>query len=164
MDKDVTFLKKELIAIVEMIPTTLGGGGHGHAGTIIEPAKYFLMTGGTAFIAPANAGNYPAGLAANAAAGTQAREEVMHKKIVAQFEILARDKQALKDIIIEAMEGNYLLEIEDETHVFLNQTPRLMLDHLCNRGGALNFADTKTLLAKRDQEWEASEVPTLYFN
>jgi hypothetical protein len=39
-----------------------------------------------------------------------------------------------------------------------------MLDHLRNRGGALDFADTKTLLVERDQEWDASKVPTLYFN
>jgi hypothetical protein len=39
-----------------------------------------------------------------------------------------------------------------------------MLDHLRNRGGALDYADTKTLLGKRDPEWDASEVPTLYFN
>ncbi len=62
------------------------------------------------------------------------------------------------------MESNYLLEIEDKTLGFFNQTPRLMLNHLCNRGGALDFADTETLLAKRDQEWDASVVPTLYFN
>jgi len=35
-----------------------------------------------------------------------------------------------------------------------------MITHLRNRGGALDLADTKTLLAERDQEWEANEVPT----
>jgi hypothetical protein len=39
-----------------------------------------------------------------------------------------------------------------------------MLNHLRNRGGALDFADTKTLLAERDGEWDTSEVPQLYFN
>jgi hypothetical protein len=39
-----------------------------------------------------------------------------------------------------------------------------MLNHLRNRGGALDFADTKTLLAERDGEWDAIEVPQLYFN
>jgi hypothetical protein len=97
-DQDVTLLEKELIAMAAMIPVTLGVGGHGHAGTIIEPAKYFLKTRGTAFIAPANTGNYPAGLAAKAATGTRGREEAMHKELVAQFKILARVKQALKDI------------------------------------------------------------------
>ncbi len=39
-----------------------------------------------------------------------------------------------------------------------------MIIHLRNRGGALDFADTKTLLTERDQEWDASEIPTMYFN
>jgi hypothetical protein len=108
------------------------------------------MTGGTAFNAPVNPGNYPAGLAINASAGTQAREEAMHKALIVQFEILAGVKQALKDIIIKSVESNHLLEIEDETLGFLNQTPRLMLDHLCNREGALYFVDPKTLMAERD--------------
>jgi hypothetical protein len=55
----------------------------------------------------------------------------------------------LKDIIIKAVESNYLLEIEDETLVFLNQTPRTMLNHLCNRGGALDFADTKNTIHRK---------------
>jgi hypothetical protein len=28
----------------------------------------------------------------------------------------------------------------------------------------LDFADTKTLLAERDREWDASKVPQIYFN
>jgi hypothetical protein len=39
-----------------------------------------------------------------------------------------------------------------------------MINHLRNRGGALDFADTKALIAERDKEWDPSEVPTLYFN
>ena len=61
-DADLTTLKKELIAIAASIPTTLGGGNHGHAEIIVEPAKYLIMTGGTAFVPPANTGVYPAGL------------------------------------------------------------------------------------------------------
>jgi hypothetical protein len=163
-DHDVTLLEKELIAIAATIPSTLGGGNHGHAGLIVEPAKYLTMTGGTAFIQPGNPGIYPAGLAANAAAGTRAREEAEHKELIAQYEIHKGVEQALKDIIIQAVDEDYLLEIEDETLGFLNETPRSMIIHLRNRGGALDFADTKTLLTERDQEWDASEIPTIYFN
>jgi hypothetical protein len=42
---DITQLEKELIAIVAAIPTSLGGGNYGHAGMIVDQAKYFLMTG-----------------------------------------------------------------------------------------------------------------------
>jgi hypothetical protein len=148
MDQDVTLLKKELIAIAATIPTTLEGGGHGHAGIIIEPANYLLMTNGIPFDAPANPGNYPVNLANNGTAGVRAREEALHKELVAQFEIHAGFEQALKAIIIAAVKSNILLEIKDEILGFLNQTPRTMLDHLRNQGGALEFADTKTLLRK----------------
>ncbi len=70
-DKDITTLEKELIAIAASIPTRLGGGNHGHAGLIIDATKYLTMAG-VAFNIPLNPGNYPAGLAANAVAGTRA--------------------------------------------------------------------------------------------
>ncbi len=76
----------------------------------------------------------------------------MHKELISQYKILKGVKQALKDIIIGVVEGDFLLKIEDETLVFLNKTPISMITHLQNQGGALDFADTKTLLAKRDQE------------
>ncbi len=47
---------------------------------------------------------------------------------------------------------------------FFNQTLRQMIHHLKVRGGALDFADTKTLLAERDMEWDISKNPQIYFN
>jgi hypothetical protein len=60
----------------------------------------------------------------------------------------------------------YLIKIEHETLGFLNKTPRQMLKHLLDRGGALDFADTNknNLLAKRDGEWNVNENPQIYFN
>jgi hypothetical protein len=79
-------LEKDLIATAASIPSMLGGGNHGYAGVIAEPSKYLLMTGGTAFVNPANSGIYQAELQANATAGTQAREEAIHKELVAPSE------------------------------------------------------------------------------
>jgi hypothetical protein len=163
-EHDVILLEKELIAIMVIIPTTLGGGDHGHAGLIFEPAKYLTMTGRTAFTLPAKPKIYPAGLALNAAAEMHAREEALHKELIAQYIILKGVNQALKDIIIKAGEVDFLLEVKDETRGFLNKTPQSMITHLQNQRGALDFVNTKTLLAERDQEWDTSEVPTLYFN
>jgi hypothetical protein len=39
-----------------------------------------------------------------------------------------------------------------------------MIEHLLTRGGALDFADTKDLLAERDGEWNVTENPQIYFN
>ncbi len=109
-----------------------------------------------AFTNPPHPGIYPAGLATNAAAGTWAREEAEHKKCLTQFEIFKGVEQALKDFILEAVEHDYLMEIEDKALGFLNQMPRQMIDHLKARGGALDFTNTKTLLAKRDTEYNIS--------
>ena len=162
-NQDLTTLEKELIAILANIPTTLGGGNHGHAGILMEPTRY-LLTAGVPFNNPANPGNYPLNIAGNAAAGVRARAEAEHKEEVREYEKFQGVIQATKDIFLEAVDHEYLLEIEDEILGFLNQTPTDMLNHLRNRGGALDFADTKTLLAERDGEWDASEVPQLYFN
>ncbi len=63
----------------------------------------------------------------------------------------------MKDLILEAVDNEYLIKIEHETLGFLNQTPRQMLDHLVVQGGTLDFVDTKELLAVRDGEWNVSE-------
>jgi hypothetical protein len=144
-DQDLTKLEKQLISIAASIPSALGRGNHGHTGIILEPTKYLAMTT-AAFVAPNHPGIYPAGLALNAAAGTRAREVALHKEQLAQFEIFKGVEQALKDIILEVLEHDYLLEIKDDTLGFLNQTPRQMINHLKIRGRALDFADTKTLL------------------
>ncbi len=62
------------------------------------------------------------------------------------------------------MENEYLIEIEHGTVGFLNKTSRQMLEHLLDRGGALDFADTKNLIAKRDGEWNINKNPQIYFN
>ena len=161
---DLTILKKELIAILTGIPTALGSGNFGHVGVIMEATAYATMTTGIAFADPANPGVNPAGLAANATATVRARAEAEHKELINQFKMLEGVRQGVKDLILEAVDNEYLIEIEHETLGYLNQTPRQMLDHLLARGGALDFADTKELLAERDGEWNVSENPQLYFN
>ena len=45
--RDITTLEKEINAILANIPTTLGGGYHGHIGIIMDPTEYNTMMGGT---------------------------------------------------------------------------------------------------------------------
>ncbi len=70
------------------------------------------MTGSIAFVNPANPGIYPAGLALNAAAGTRAREEAIHKELIAKFETLKGVKLGTKDLILEAVDNEYLSKIK----------------------------------------------------
>jgi hypothetical protein len=120
-NQDLTILEKELIEILVNIPTALGGGNHGHAGIIMDPARYLLIAG-VPFNNPANPRNYPANVPGNAAAGVRARFEAEHKEQVKEYETFQGVAQATKDIILEAVDHEYLLEIKDEILGFLNQT------------------------------------------
>ncbi len=128
-NKDLTILEKELIAILANIPTTIGGGNHGHAGILMDPVRYQL-TAGVLFINPVNPRNYPTNFAGNAAAGVPARAEAEHKEEVKEYETFQGVVQATKDIILEAVDHEYLLNIEDDIIGFLNQTPTDMMNHL----------------------------------
>ena len=130
----------------------------------MDPTDYSTMTGGIDFVNPVNPGFYPANLALNAAAGTRARAEAEHKELINQFETFEGVRLGTKDLILEAVDNEFLSEIEHDTLGYLNVTPRQMIGHLLSRGGALDFADTRDLLAERDGEWNVTENPQLYFN
>ncbi len=78
---------------------------------------------GTAFVNPSNPGTYPANVAGNAAAGVWAWAEVEHKEEIKEYETFQGVIQATKDIILKAVDSEYLLKIKDEILGFLNQTP-----------------------------------------
>jgi hypothetical protein len=56
----------------------------------------------------------------------------LHKELIAQYqyEIHKGVEQALKDIIIEAVDKDFLLKIENEILDFLNKMPSTMITHL----------------------------------
>jgi hypothetical protein len=145
------------------LPTALGGRNHGHTKMIMETEAYTTMTGRTAFINPTNPGIYPVGLALNALAGTRARAEAEHKELINQYKMYEGVRQGTKDLILEAVDNEYPIKINNKTLGYLNLSPKEMLNHLQNRGGALNFADTKTILAEKDGEWDASKNRTTVF-
>jgi hypothetical protein len=128
-NKDLTILKKELIAILANIPTMLEGGNHGHTGIIVEQARYLLMAR-VIFTNPVNPGTYPVSVPGNAAAGVRARAEAEHKEFVKEYKTFQGVIQATKDIILEAVDHEYLLKIGDKIFRFLDQTPNDMLIHL----------------------------------
>jgi hypothetical protein len=113
--QDLTILEKEIIAILANIPTTLGGGNHGHIGIIMEPTEYSTMSEGINFAYPLNPGFYPATLTATVAAGTRAKAEAEHKELINQYETFKGVHVGTKDIILEAVENKYLIKIEHET-------------------------------------------------
>ena len=157
---DLDILEEELIAIAASIPSALGGGMNGHAGMLLADADYATMAPGTPFVPPVNPGVYPAGVTA----ASRSRMEAEHKEQVKQFHTFVGVGMGLKDLLLKAIDEDYLLEIKHEHMAFLNVTAAQMLAHLRNRWGTVDFVDITALMAECDAPWSVDEVPTLYFN
>ena len=160
-NQDIDRLDNELTAIAASFPSELGGGLHGHAGLVKSAVDYNIFAPGTPFNLPANAGHYPQGSFTEARC---AQCEAEHKALVAQFQTCVGVSKGLKDLILQAVDEDFLLEIHDEVVAYLNVTPLQMLTHLCDRWGAMDFVDITALLAKCNAPWNAAEVPTKFFN
>ncbi len=159
--QDIDVLDDELTAIASSFPSELGGGMHGHAGLIKTAADYALFAPATPFIVPANPGHYPAG---PIPAAQRSQREHEHKALVTQFQTCTGVGKGLKDLILQAVDEDFLLELRDEVVAYLNVTPVQMITHLRDRWGTMDFVDITALLAECDVPWNAAEVPTKYFN
>ncbi len=160
-NKDIDLLDDELTAIASSFPSELGGGMHGHAGLIKSAADYDSFAPGTPFVVPPNPGHYPAG---PIPAVQRAQREAEHKALIVQFQTCIGVSKGLKDLILTAVDEDYVLELRDEGIAYLNVTPFQMLTHLRDRWGSMDYVDITALLAECDAPWNAREVPTKYFN
>ena len=160
-NQDIDLLDDELTAIAASFPSDLGGGLHGHAGLVKSDADYARFAPGTPFIVPPNPGFYPQG---PIPAVQRAQREAEHKGLLAQFHTCVGVSKGLKDLILQAVDEDFLLEIRDEGIAHFNVTPLQMLTHLRSRWGSMDLVDITALMAECNAQWNAAEVPTKYFN
>ena len=84
--------------------------------------------------------------------------------MIAQFQTCVGASKGLKDLVLKAVEEDYLLELRAVGIAYLNVTPLQMLTHLRNRWGTMDYVDITALLTECDAPWNAAEVPEKYFN
>ena len=160
-NQDIDILDDELTAIASSFPTSLGGGLHGHAGLVKTDVDYELLAPGTPFIIPPNPGVYPAGAIPAAQRG---QREAEHKELIREFKKCIGVSKELKDLILQAIDEDFLLELKVPGIAYLNVTPLQMITHLRTHWGAMDYVDINALMAECDATWDATEVPTKHFN
>ena len=95
---------------------------------------------------------------------TEGQREAEHNTLIKQFQTCVGASKGLKDLILKAIDEDFLLELKEEGIAYLNVTPLQMLTHLRDRWGTMDFVDVTALLAECDAPWNAAEVPQKYFN
>jgi hypothetical protein len=126
---------------------------------VVSITDYDAFAPGIPFVPPPNPGHYPQG---NIPAAQCGQWEAEHKALIAQFQTCVGVSKGLKDLILQAFDDDFLLELQAEGIAYLNITPFQMLSHLCHRWGTMDFVNITALLAECDTPWNAAKVPTKY--
>jgi len=150
--KDIILLKKEMYTNTRSVPSTLGGGAHGHLGMIMPAASYQALTG-AAFVPPVHPGPrpvYPPGATQHQIA---AIKETYYLELAA-FTTFSNVQEELKKQILKAVPRAYLTELEDAVFGFADVSAAAMLAHMVTNFGTVTqemIEDNRLLLSA---EWD----------
>ena len=136
--RTVRILREELYANACAIPSTLGGGAHGHLGMIMPNAQYItLSAGGAAYVDPVPPVEPVYGGAA-AVIALQNNRFNTQEKIYLEYRDLSGQFKAQ---LIQAVPMAYIRALKHPQLGFANATPMIIMDHLLLHYGEIKSDD-----------------------
>lgn len=132
-------LKKELIANAMSVPSTRGGGLHGHLAIILSDYDYELIAG-QPFDKPVHPGP-PPNHAINATNAQIHAADTTYNRAIEEFQTYNTTSNALRALLITAVESNYYNILNDPLFGYANTTPREIFEHLDNTYGTISTKD-----------------------
>jgi hypothetical protein len=161
-DEDLNKLTKELTNALGSVATELGGGEHGHVGLIVEATEYITFSrSGATYDIPANPKAYPAN--ADRDPAVRERQVAEHKAKIAEYETHLGVESWARRMIVNAIDHEWLAEMESETMGFNHRSPKELLAHLRSVGGTLDHMDITELFSNLQKAWDGIETPASYF-
>ena len=124
-------LRRKLYANARAIPSTQGGGQHGHLGKIMNAVAYTTLTG-TPWTTPPHPGPAP-NIPAGATQHQIAKANCAYAAIITKLSILWQVPADLRCMVLDAVEKIYLIELEDNDFGFAEVLALNMLEHLKDR-------------------------------
>ena len=126
-------LQRQLFTNARSVPSTRGGGLHGHLAMVMNDADY-LARAGVAFVVPVHPGPPPPPIGAAAVIAVALR---VYMDAVDDVTLYTRLSAALTAQILLAVNASFLNALEDPIFGFSDITPRTILDHLSAEYGTL---------------------------
>ena len=127
-------LQKELYANAKTVPSTLGGGQHGHLAIVMPPADYLALAA-VPYDVPIHPGPQPAHPAgATAAQITEANR--LYDQTLTLVALHVSITNALRQQLLVAVDNKYILELEDPDLGY-TVSPQAILAYLKTHYGAL---------------------------
>ena len=143
------------------VPTTLGGGAHGHLGLALAPVLYLAVTG-AAFNTPAHPGAGPV-LANNA---TQAQILAATRQYNIDMKVYlecVRTDQALKQQLLGAVDSIYVESLRDMHTGYTAVTVLQLLTHLYDNYGQITPMDLDDNERRMKQKYDPNQPIDILF-
>jgi hypothetical protein len=134
-------LSTELKANAGSVPSTLGGGQHGHLGIIVSAIRYATLANTLPWVNPVNPGPFvppPAGTAAQIDA---ARD--VWRALNQQFELCQATEKALVAQIVESIDPIYIRALLNRTTGQYSSSIRAVVTHLFTTHGKITPQQVK---------------------
>jgi hypothetical protein len=150
-------LRDSIYANASQFPTPLGGGKYGYLGAVIPNADYIALPHTVAFVLPANPGNFQA----VGQAGTANKiADRLHAHLERQRQNVEHDAlmQALRNLIIESVEEQYIKSLRNKYTRYNAISPKKMLKHLMDNYGKLTPDDILANDNRLNEPWDGSEA------
>src|SRR5210317_941171 len=153
----VSKLLTQVFANAIAVPSTNGGGNHGHLGAIVPAAEYLTISNQLiAFNAPGHPGQQaPPAIGATAIQITNANR--IYDLDLRTYETYNRLCQTIKQQILKAVEPTYLAILEERLIGFANRSPEELLTHLRTTYGTFNARDLEDNRATLAEPWNPDE-------
>ncbi|KAL7476277.1 hypothetical protein ACHAW6_002153, partial [Cyclotella cf. meneghiniana] len=151
-------LTQELGAMLVTVPTTNGGGDHGHIGMILDDLEYTTFSfGSNSFIVPKNPRPFPFTISTNEV--DHLCQIAEHKQLIIEYETYQGCLQATLTKITQAIDPERLAGLHSECLGFTHHTPIKILNHLCSNGATLDNIDIQELIITMDNAWNPTKNP-----
>jgi hypothetical protein len=142
-------LQRQLFTNARSVPSTRGGGNHGHLALLLSPEDYLLRVG-VPFIIPIHPGPPPEPVGTAAVIGVALRN---HAEALADLSVYNNLKAALTAQILLAVNASFLSALEDPDFGFGDVSPRTMLEHLRTEYGTLTPEELEKNRAALSEPW-----------
>ena len=143
------------------IPTTLGGGDHGHLGLVLGAATY-LTVAGVAFTMPTNPGAIPTIPTASTASQITALTRTFNHNFRTYTEANRTDT-ALKQQIIDAIDEIYIEEQRNQHTGYTSVSTLDLLTHLYDTYGSITSVDLDKNETTMKTKYDPSQPITSLF-
>eukprot|EP00978_Attheya_sp_CCMP212_P045820 scaffold361923_cov40-Attheya_sp.AAC.1 len=132
------------------IPSTEGGGVHGHLALVLTAVEYLAVTG-VAFVPPVQPG--PLVHAAATTAAQIIKTNRLHKSATNKFQVYHAVDQALRKLLIAATPEVFIRAIKDPLLGFGRVTTLAILTHLRTTYGEITPEDLDKNQLRMEADW-----------